>query len=257
MRRQQQVEDYLSGKMTVEEKNNFELEMAQDESLAQLVAAQKMVTRVLKDKKAIAFNERLNNIRKDSNETVKKNTSPVFPIRRIISIAASLLLLIGVSYFLYNASSDSKATVIAQFELEPTLGKDELSVFKTRGENEIGTAEADWSEVLAAIKSGDIILTNKKLNSFKIDNPDLAKNLSFDFYQGVANYQAGTFEDALFFFSNIETSSRYYPDALWFSVGAYLKSGNSQKAKELLNRLIELNKGDKTHLAEKALKDLN
>lgn len=257
MRRQQQIEDYLSGKMTEEEKKKFELKMAQDESLAQLVATQKMVTRVLKDKKAIAFNSRLNNIRNESNETVKKNTSPVFSIRRIISIAASLLLLIGVSYFLYNASSDSNVTVIALFELEPTFGKDELSVFKTRGENEIETAEVDWSKVLAVIKSGDIKLTNKKLNSFKIDNPDLAKNLSFDFYRGVANYQAGTFEDALLFFSNIETSSRYYPDALWFSAGAYLKSGNSQKAKELLNQLIELNKGDKIHLAEKVVKDLN
>lgn len=75
MRRAQQIEDYLLGNMSEEDRENFEFEMNQDESLSDMVLAQRKILGVLQDKKTIAFKEKLDGIRERRNSEIKNATS--------------------------------------------------------------------------------------------------------------------------------------------------------------------------------------
>ena len=241
------------GKMSDEDRRNFEFEMTQDESLSEMVLAQKKILGVFQEKKTITFKEKLEGIRARRNEDVKKNPTPVFSIRRVLAIAASVLVLIGAGFYLFNFSADSHQDYSTYFELEPTFGKQEIGVLKSRGNDNVVVAEGAWNDFLEALQHKDSENALSLLQTFETNNSSFSENINTDFYRGMIAYQSLDFKLASNYFDGVETNSRYYPDALWFLSGIAFKQKENQKAQKLLKQLIELNKGDKIHLAKELL----
>lgn len=255
----QRIEDYLSGKMSGSERVSFESKIARDSDLAKRVAAQKRVFSALQEKEVFDFKNRLTRIRQQGTPDQKKTPS-VISLRRVLAVAASLVLLIGTGYYLFNFNQKTEVQNFAgYFELKPEFGKDETAIFKNRGEDESfeNSAIQNWKAFLTALQSKDFENAYLQLGDLRQNHSEFSEAIDFEFYTGIIEFYRGDYRLASQIFKKVAVETRFYSDALWYSAGAAFHSNDHDRAKKILTKLILSGKGNKIDQAKKLLADLN
>ena len=101
------IEQFLSGNMSAEEETKFKAEMAKDEQLAAEVQLQAFEEGALDNLVQQQLREKIKNYRAEALAADEKNTPTTHPamysrgiLRRLVGIAAGVLLVLGAFYFL-------------------------------------------------------------------------------------------------------------------------------------------------------------
>src|SRR5258706_4991533 len=142
----QLIEKFLEGKMTAEEKKEFEKKLTQDQSLNAMMTDMNLLVEGIKMSAAqtsreektdrLKFFNEINEIEKHTSFDIAAPEARVIPMYRkpwILSAAASVLLLVAfTAYFMREQTPLNEKLYVAYFELFDSPGSG-----LTRGNNEV------------------------------------------------------------------------------------------------------------------------
>lgn len=241
---QREIEAYITQTMSVDEKTSFEARMNGNTPLKQEVLLQQSVHQAFNaedwplDKNADAnkidqltrqlnsdeYKKAAQNITAASEAYFDKPTLKVahkkrFPVYKI-AIAAAVLLLITIPFFLTNDSLESQYTAYANWQDIPSfVEKGEPTNDIIKGE-ELFRVE-QYSEAID-------LLTNENPPS-----PNTLMYLGISYLELDQTQKAIQVFDQLIATESIENSRGY-----WYKLLVYLKTDNEPKAKEMLNIIL-------------------
>jgi len=110
----EKIENYLLGRMSAEEKQAFEEQMSRNTELKKQVQQQKWIQEAVLDKEALAFREKMN--KWEAKVSGKKK---VISLRRVVGIAAAVLILIVAGYWLLWPQQYSAEELFASYYSAP------------------------------------------------------------------------------------------------------------------------------------------
>ena len=133
-------------------------------------------------------------------------------------------------FFLPNCQSNTSEDTASLFEeyfqafpnliqpLDPTLAAQSIKeqAFKLYNANQHDQARVLFEELRVRIQDPEV-----------------------DFYHGISLLALGQPENALALFRGIQTSVQFYDHAQWYSALAYIQKGEAEKAKEILQNIIQ------------------
>ena len=222
------IERYLRDELTAEERTAFEAEMAADPELKNEVELHRMVHDTLGDPAEHAFRQTLGDVATEfhAKQRTQSKTRRLNPNWRIVSMAASVLLLVGVFAWLNTRQSaggfdsfEPYAMVLTQRSQADTAAMD---VLITRA-----VQQYESEEYQAAATS---------FAQLKAMDPSA---VSFAFYEGVSRLAVEQYDEAIAIFRQvldtpdhllIEQSRWYLGLALW-------KSGDEDGAREVFQAI--------------------
>ncbi len=233
------IENYLTGKLQGTPRSDFEQRLQTDKGLAEEVAIheklyeQMAIKTVLASAEANAFQDKLNNAltqhkQKNAQTTIRKlNWKP-------LAIAASISLLIGF-FFLQNGSTDS-LTLYNDYAKHETLAL----VSK-------GAENYDFSEITAAYQKDQYELTDEKIRMALQELPQNHPHLfSLKLTQGICRLELDKVDEAKRIFQRLsQTDHLDAPKADWYLVLTYLKQGNTELAKQVIDKAFAAGHGYK------------
>lgn len=211
-----QIDRYLNGQMTEQEKKDFELSLEEDDEFKALFEF------VSDTQKAQAVNEltslkaKLNNTESNYKRR-RQNTS-------YLKVAASIILLATLGYFIYNATLQSADTTVLfdkYYEVYPNVVAPVSRDAETSDNTFTAYEKGNYQEVI------DELVT--------VENPTDTTN----FYLGQAHLALGNYMPAIKTFDQIKSTSGFYDQALWYSALANLKINNMDRCKHILQQLID------------------
>ncbi|MDN5201742.1 tetratricopeptide repeat protein [Fulvivirgaceae bacterium BMA10] len=226
------IEQYLEGKLTTEELEEFEVRLQNDELFKKLFDQEETLIAGIRytGRKGIldkleAMEEKLPKI-----DLEKPSEGKVVPMRRrtyLIAIAASIALLL-VTVFVLNKPTNSEVLFAKHF-----TPYQNLITSNTRGEVTIKELKE-----LAFLAYDQENYTEAISNFEKL--PQEQKNEDIFLYLGNAYLAVGKTEEAIQNFSKVlEEKGDFQNQGRWFLALAYLKQGETQKATLAFEKLVE------------------
>ena len=239
------IEKYFQGKLDKDELQLFNQKLQQDPSFEQEFRDMKLIRDAVKETSRVRALDILQNAEANliNQETTKINVS----MKRLVSIAASLIIVATVSYFAFSGSTGAltgEEIVANYYEAYPNLG---------------GPVRGD---------AVDVTLSARAYNAYDIKDYSTSANLFAElltsektvknyFYSGIANLEAGNLDLAK---SNLNTVMNNYSElndqAQWYLAMALFKEGAENEA---LSNIASLAIGKSTYSAnaKNVLKDLD
>jgi len=211
----EQIDQYLNGQLTEQEKKDFELSLEEDDELKALFEF------VSDTQKAQAVNE-LTSLKAQLSNT-ESNYKRRRQNTRYLKVAASIILLATLGYFIYNATLQSADTTVLfdkYYKVYPNVvapvSRDEETT-----DNIFTTYEkGNYQEVIDALGT--------------VENPSDTSS----FYLGQAHMALGNYMPAIKAFDMINTASGFYDQALWYRALANLKLQNLERCQADLQQLV-------------------
>ncbi len=225
----EQIEAYIDGDLTGAELEMFQKALTSDPELQREVEKHAEIKSALQDKEVIDFRKKLVKINEALQEE-QKSTPKIKPFYTVYwKLAASIVILIGVSTFLYlntSQQNDMFAMYYTPFPMEDI----------TRGdENTVGD---DLKSISRAYKNGNYKEAIPHLEKMMKEAPD---NDKLKLYLGNSYINTDNIDGAIQQFENIKKESKYYDDRLWFVALCYLKLEQTQQASQILKTLTSRN----------------
>ena len=225
------IEGYFSGTLTEEEEALFQEKMENDPDFAQTVRDLEMLENGLN---ALGFDE----IAKDiedwemnylARRTVTQSIARRSVFWRYTGIAASLLMLVGVTYMLNRVQKQSTpADVFVQY-YEPY---DNMITFR----DSVSSSEELLQSGMEAYEEEDFSLAITVLQEYiKTAEDDLRPYI----YLGISQMELGKYSDADESFVKVMTLNSYRQQAQWYRVLNYLKTGNQKKAISYMKEVLD------------------
>lgn len=210
----ERIEGYILGRMTREQSEKFELELAQNNELAHEVEA-------LKDSILSAqisgFHDDLSSVVHDADEDKSSKVISLYPL---LGLAAGIALLVGVYLWMQEAVPVHQQLYAAYYTPDPgtltAMGSEEtrsyLEAMVDYKAGEYESALAQWNLLL-----------------------DERQSDTLEYYISAAQMALGKMDEAKAGFQHIarDTASSFQDDALWYLGLCYLKAGEIHQFKAL------------------------
>lgn len=214
------IEKYFQGELSQEELQLFNQKLQEDSSFEQEFRDMKLIRDAVKETSRIRALDILQQA--EANLTNQETTKINVSMKRLVSIAASLLIVATVSYFAFSGGTGAltgEEIVATYYEAYPNLGG------PVRGENiEIVTLAA------RAYNAYDIedYSTSADLFAELLTKERTVENY---FYSGIANFEAGNLEMAKNQLNTVLNNfSEFNENAQWFLAMTLFKDGMNQQA---------------------------
>jgi len=172
------------------------------------------------------------------------------------AIAASILIIIGVSYYTYQniLAKKSPPTLARLFDVYYEVPKADLVM--TRGEHPEETFSSVWNSAIKmynekhfekAIDDFNLVLQSSKFSHASVAN----------FYLGICYLTINLPDSAISHFTLVSPASSLSQDASWYLGLSYLKAGNLEKSTGAFEKISELPKHYKKKQAKEILELLS
>ena len=234
------IERYLANQLEGRDLANFEEQLKNDKQLRTQVAQHRLLHESLKDKDAITFKKQLVEIGKELEEE-KIEKSPLFSSWRI---AAGIIVVIGLSLYFYLNSQTSGATLYNQFY--SVFPAEELS----RGDH----IDEKLKGLIDTYRNEDYKGFIENINTAVHDSL-LIQQQQLKLYLGNSFLKTGNYKKAVETFQSVDSLNTYFENAQWYLALSYLKLGDKNQARAILERLVPKN-GIYTNRASDLLKEL-
>ncbi|MFT7588981.1 MAG: tetratricopeptide (TPR) repeat protein [Limisphaerales bacterium] len=241
----EQIEAYLDGSMDSESSTAFEAQLKTNAALAAEVKLHKEIAAAIHNKEETAFKDMLFEIDQahkqsperqiendfSSFELDKKKSGKIISMRRIMSLAAILVIMIGALYVLSLNSVSPEA--LAQANIENFIAPGAL-----RGQTD--QAKQDAQTGFKAFNDGEYAKANTLLSKALKSNPSHPDLL---FFLGLSQLELGDGKAAVSSFDELGKlgSTAWSEDAEWHLLLSLVMSEEFEVASLLCNRIISAN----------------
>lgn len=224
------IEKYLNNQMDPAERQTFELAMGTNPSLAEEVASFQDVKQMVNIAGDEAF---LNKLKSIEDELAGKTTSvrPFLGRRLVLGIAAAVIILLAGIWILQPQRTESNDLFAENFQAYPAPAH-------LRGET---NENQSWETARTAYIQEDYTQAAQQFEALlALDSIPQAVYL-VHFYAGISQLAEipPKLPGAIGHLQYVAaTDSDYYQPAQWYLALAYLKNGEEQKAKVLLEKMV-------------------
>lgn len=223
-------EQHLRGELTAEEQTAFEQMLAADPEFAREVRAGELAVKGLT---SLRIHNRIQEVRKQVvadniqekpvEQTKEKKGRVISLLRRPLSIAASVALLITAAYFIYL--SFGSQSLYDQYNQHPSFSVTEMSA----------APAYDLSRAETAFQQGNYEVTRTELSAYLAENPTDTMALLF---QGICQLELDNFTQAERIFSDIQAgTSDFQSLGEWYLALTYVKQEDVERAREVLSTI--------------------
>lgn len=229
-----QIDRFLNGEMTDEEKCNFEKKIAEDESLRKEVDLQLKTGALLE---TAAWIETKNKV-----EALNVRKTKLISLKPLLKIASIAILLLGSTYFFMHSNYSDKSL----YQKYASPYPDYLTVMG-EGTDELNKAMNLYKEEKYA--EAEVLFKNIS----KKDSSNFDKVL---LYRLTCLIETGRSNEAIFLVEKNRPDA-YTPSIEWQLILAYLADGRSDDLVDFLTTFRKNNNGYQDKKAEELLNDLN
>jgi tetratricopeptide (TPR) repeat protein len=220
-----EIERYIKGEMSVEEAMNFEHRLEHDPEFKETYEATLAAHKVVEEagRQELKYNMW-------SYENTPKKQKKTFKIgkRLIVTIAASIAILIGMSTFL-NIKRDMSASEVFESYYQPY---DPPSVIRDNS----GGGSENWNRAAQHYAAGNY---EDALRYFEIAEDNIHFTV-IEFYEGLSYLQMDhpDYSNALYYLNEVRLEeSELKEQANWYYALTLLKDGQSNEAEEVLKEI--------------------
>ena len=238
-----EIDRYLHRELTAEELTAFELEMENNSDLVAEVNLFQNIDAAIQESDVMALRARLDAINTDIIGEKRKENSFItrIPRKRLaaVSVAASLILLLGINGILRNNVSTTDGLYGKYYTTYPATG---ISRASGAGlDNEISKALLQFNEKNYA----ESLILFRAILDQDADNP------VGNFYSGMAYQETGQYEKAIASYQHvIKTGNNLFVNqAEWYSGLCYLQNDDRKNAIRQFKKIAD----SKNFYSEKAL----
>ena len=238
-----EIDRYLHRELTAEELTAFELEMENNSDLVAEVNLFQNIDAAIQESDVMALRARLDAINADIIGEKRKENSFItrIPRKRLaaVSVAASLILLLGINGILRNNVSTTDGLYGKYYTTYPATG---ISRASGAGlDNEISKALLQFNEKNYA----ESLILFRAILDQDADNP------VGNFYSGMAYQETGQYEKAIASYQHvIKTGNNLFVNqAEWYSGLCYLQNDDRKNAIRQFKKIAD----SKNFYSEKAL----
>lgn len=220
----EQIEKYLNGEFSQEEKERFEKRIMEEDELRKLVDEHRILLRGLE----LGFNRELKSRLQLEEQRFTKNERKskrrILPLRWSIGIAATMAILIVTVLLLNYKPVNTQELFIAYYQPYPNV------------EQPLSRSDVSASSAYVFYEKGLYQPALKSFESLVKENPEDPAAL---FYMGICRLELGETDQAIFQFQSVRTleSNKYSRSALWYEALSHLKNDQKSKAIELFETL--------------------
>jgi hypothetical protein len=236
---QEYIDAYRAGEIT---ETNFKNRLASDVALQQEYEQHKKDLLVIRDaakaqlrkKAALALHKH------------EQKPAKVFSLKRVLSLAAAIAILIVAFFVAENMNQPSSASDLfaAHFELPSPMGERNASA-----QSEV------WNEAMLAYTNRDFDKTITMLSPL-LDKDDFLFPNRGKLYIGLCRLMKQENDQAFELFDDISSESSYVQDAEWYRALTLLKMNNLEEAKNAFQKIAQQKRHFKQQEAEKILENL-
>ena len=224
----QDIDRYLQGEFRETEREAFEQRMKKDAALAQQVAWYRKVMEAAVDDDTDLFKQKVINVFDEPDAAIEKSGHKrTLNSGKKYLLAASLLLLVALSYFMYHNYS-GKPTPEVLFTQHFDVHSFHLRSSDTASGKELAQAQAYYQQ--KDYRSALEVL----------DEMAGSQSPMVHFYRGNCYLQLGGTTQALQAFQKVidDGDNLFIFEAQWYSALAYLKKGKAKKTRDILQALL-------------------
>jgi tetratricopeptide (TPR) repeat protein len=218
----EQIDVYLKGNLSEEEVISFEKELSQNKDLREALTQHKQT--IL----SIEYNQTSKTLVDIIEENRGSKSSKLISInRRLLAVAASLVILIGAFFLIKPFTISSGNKLFNEFyQTDPGLptlmGSTDNPVF---------------AEAMVDYKEGSYAAALDKFNQLAISNP---KNDTLLYFQGICELELKNPEQSLHHLTQIDIKQSHWgPKSQWFTALAYLRQNNLEAARLTFNEITQ------------------
>ena len=217
----ERIERYLLGEMTIAEKTQFELEIANNEALQNEVKLQRQMIAGIQvqsvDLQDTTSEEYARGLARKSFDNSRKIHRLIVPL---LGIAAGIVLVAVVGYFWMNSNQDLYAKY---YEADPGLP------------TIMGVADNyEFQDAMVDYKMEDYQKAKEKWQKLTERN---SSNDTLNYYIAMADLNLNNFEKSAQSLNQISTKSSFYADALWYQALIAIHEKDYDLAREKLETL--------------------
>lgn len=237
-----QIDDYLLGRMLPAETLDFENKLGMDKEFAQQVEARKKIIRYVDVLGDAALKERVSRLHEQAVKDLPKRQATRLPI---IRYAAAVLLLLIATYFVFRWYAPPQDLYLAYYQAY------ELNVDNRAG----GTQNEQLALVGRLYADGQYKDVLVQLESL----PDSLHNTKITLARGISYLETAQYEAAIPVFQIlIDAKDPIYEEhARWYQALAYLKVDDIKTAKKLFRQIADQDRSFKQSEAKEILMQLD
>ncbi|MEO1626192.1 MAG: tetratricopeptide repeat protein [Bacteroidota bacterium] len=219
----QQLDNYIFGRMSAEERETFERQLAQDDGLKEALVKQRKVHGGIEAYLQASVKSKLQGYHQEWEK--QQTPSPRFPRKYIWFIAAALLLLSLLFVLLLPSSASNEKMYAQYFEPYPM---------------QLGDRSQDPSDWMRQLEDQ---YTKQNyaaaLQILQAQAETTQKEKKWLLYLGICQLESDQITAALSSFEQFEENDPvYWYEANWYAALAHLKAGQLAEAKKKLNILL-------------------
>ena len=219
------IENYFEGKLSEEEKASVDSLLLSNSDFKDEFELYKNIVSGIKE----AGKEHLKNKLKEAD--IELDSASIVIERgegnsylKIFAVAASVVLIIGVSIFYFFIKSPDYSALATKF-YEPEKG---LPV-------EMGITNNPMDKVMNDFNKGDFIGAKGKLEKI----PAVNSNDTISYFLGVVSYELKDYKEAIADFKRVNTTSNYLDKSQYRLVLCYLKTSKKDEALNGINEALQ------------------
>jgi hypothetical protein len=233
--RQEKIEAYVMGQMSIEEQNAFQQEIDRDRMLAEEVRLHMMMKESLGNKEQNAFRKLVREVIEEerpvtsqiSSDENRRNGRSVSISRWKWLAAAVVIALVGFfSWFLIGLKPAPSQLFAQYFEAYPAY--------------QVNRSEENLPQLQKAMEYYGLEKYHEAAEILDgLETEDQGVSDMINFYHGITQMEAGLFQEAeeLFLPISENPGSQYQQQSRWYLALTFLKQKQREKAKELLTSL--------------------
>jgi len=217
------IDKYLNDTLTIDEKENFEMLINSNSEIREEFSIQKNLFSIIGDSDE-EIQQRLQIKKKIQNIGKRYHRKRITIFRQRLAIAASIIILIGIGYNIFNNKTQSL--------YDDYVNWNELPSLTHRAENTNNLAQAE------------IYFLNKEYNNAIIEFENYIReqgnNPQVFAYLGAAYTEITDYENAIKAFDNLEKGNSLDSNkAFWYKAIVYLKMDDEKNSIKMLNLIVQ------------------
>jgi hypothetical protein len=245
----EEIEGYIYNELSEEEMVSFETELSTNKTLSDEIELIRNIDLALKESEVIQLRNNLQNIATKiaSEKQTELSFITRFKARKVIlsSIAASLILLLGITGLLTRQASQDK------------LYQKFYAAYHISGINRSANESADLT-LASGLQKFDNQEYEAALNLLKEVTSRNKNNTVAHFYTGASFQETGKYQDAISEFQMViaDKDNLFIEQAQWYIGLCYLQTNENKKAYKQFNKIAE-NQGFYQPKAQAILRKMN